>query len=145
MNILASNILTGSFISIFVRKISGSIMRVVFPISEVKRDLKLCKISGNLELVKFIAVVDVNDLGLVTNAMVLKLNGGLELLSEFIQELEPDLFITDDLGEIAEFVVGNGARIAITRSRILEDAFRDLILGRARVIPSGGTLMKYAN
>lgn len=121
-------------------------MRIIFPISEVKSSLKLCKISGNPELVKFIAVVEVNDLGLITDAMILELKGEPELLSELLLELEPDLFISDSLSaRIAEIVVGNGARIAVTRSNILEDAFRDLILGRAEIIPKGEIPLKYAN
>ncbi|RDD53261.1 MAG: hypothetical protein BA066_05355 [Candidatus Korarchaeota archaeon NZ13-K] len=121
-------------------------MRIALPIEEVNRDLKLCKISSNPENVKFIAVIEVNDLGLVTDVTLLELGGSIDLLQDIILELEPDLFISDraDL-EVVEAVVGNGAKLVVTPSDVLEEAVRDLILGRAEVIPGGKVSLRYAN
>ncbi len=121
-------------------------MRIAFPIREVKSDLKLCKISGSPENVKYIAIVDVSDLGLITDAMLFEVDGEPEFLPELLLELEPDLFISDRVNSgIAEVVIANGCRVAVTQSDILEEAVRDLILGRAEVIPKGKVSLRYAN
>lgn len=121
-------------------------MKIIFPIREVNTDIKLCKISENLENVKFIAVIEVSDLGLVTDVMLLEVQGDLDLLPELILELEPDLFIRNSINmKIAELVIGNGSKVAVTPSNILWEAVRDLILGKAEVIPRGKVSLRYAN
>ncbi|MEM0018002.1 MAG: hypothetical protein QXO55_01655 [Candidatus Korarchaeum sp.] len=121
-------------------------MKIAFPIREVNPNIKLCKISENLENVKFIAVVEVSDLGLVTDVMLFEVEGDLDLLPELLLELEPDLFISNGVNmKIAEMVIGNGSKIAVTPSNVLWEAVRDLILGKAEVIPRGKVSLRYAN
>jgi hypothetical protein len=134
-----------SFISISFGK-SRVGMRLIFPIGELESDLKLSKISGNLEKIKFIAVVEISDLGLVTDIALLEVGGEAELLPEIIMELEPDIFVSDKIdSNIVEALVGNGTKIALTSSDILCEAVRDLLLGRARVLPKGEASLKFAN
>ncbi|MCC6029451.1 MAG: hypothetical protein LM591_04865 [Candidatus Korarchaeum sp.] len=120
-------------------------MRLIFPIGELKSDLKLSKISENLEKVKFIAIVEISDLGLVTDIALLEVGGEVELLPEIIMELEPDIFVSYEVSNIVEVLVGNGTKVALTSSDTLYGAFRDLLLGRARVLPKGEVSLKFAN
>lgn len=121
-------------------------MRIAFPIREVKSDIKSCKISGSLENIKYIAIIEVCDLGLVTDVMLFEVEGESDFLPELLLELEPDLFISDRINpKMAEVVIANGSKIAVTRSDVLEEAVRDLILGRAEVIPKGKVSLRYAN
>jgi len=134
-----------SFISISFGK-SRVEMRLIFPIRELKSDLKLSKISGSLEKIKFIAIVEVSDLGLVTDMVLLEVGDEVELLPEIIMELEPDMFVSDKVdSNIVEALVGNGTKVALTSSDVLCEAVRDLLLGRARLLPKGEASLRFAN
>ncbi len=145
MAIPSSNIPMVSFISISFGK-SRVEMRLIFPIRELKSDLKLSKISGSLEKIKFIAIVEVSDLGLVTDMALLEVGDEVELLPEIIMELEPDMFVSDKIdSNIVEALVGNGTKVALTSSDVLCEAVRDLLLGRARLLPKGEASLRFAN
>ncbi len=145
MAIPSSNIPMVSFISISFGK-SRVEMRLIFPIRELKSDLKLSKISGSLEKIKFIAIVEVSDLGLVTDMVLLEVGDEVELLPEIIMELEPDMFVSDKVdSNIVEALVGNGTKVALTSSDVLCEAVRDLLLGRARLLPKGEASLRFAN
>ena len=145
MAIPSSNIPMVSFISISFGK-SRVEMRLIFPIRELKSDLKLSKISGSLEKIKFIAIVEVSDLGLVTDMVLLEVGDEVELLPEIIMELEPDMFVSDKIdSNIVEALVGNGTKVALTSSDVLCEAVRDLLLGRARLLPKGEASLRFAN
>ncbi|MCS7102713.1 MAG: hypothetical protein NZ992_02385 [Candidatus Korarchaeum sp.] len=90
--------------------------------------------------------MEVSDLGLVTDVMLFEVEESTDLLPELLLELEPDLFISSNINmKIAEIIIGNGSKLAITPSDILWEAVRDLILGRAEVIPRGKVSLRYAN
>ncbi|MCD6244775.1 MAG: hypothetical protein J7J65_06065 [Candidatus Korarchaeota archaeon] len=121
--------------------------RLVVPIESDDKYVKSNKISQGFTLAKGLMVLELSEVGVVVDAFSLNL-GKLkeEDLLDVLMGLDVDLVLSKDIEpELAEFLVNNNVKIALTKSKELKDALRDLLSGKVKLIPDRVMPIKYAN
>ncbi len=121
--------------------------RLVVPIESDDKHVKSNKISQGFTLAKGLMVLELSEVGVVVDAFSLNL-GRLkeEDLLDVLMGLDVDLVLSKDIEpELAEFLVNNNVKIALTKSKEVKDALRDLLSGKVKLIPDRVMPIKYAN
>ncbi len=121
--------------------------RLVIPIEETDGNLKYNRISRGFSLAKGLMVIDLSDFGVVTDAFSLEVGqvkGGIML--DILMGLEVDLVLSEDIEpELSELLLNNNVKVALTKSKYIKDALRDLLAGKAYIIPGKEIPIRYAN
>ncbi len=121
--------------------------RLVVPIEERNDDIKFNRISRGFSLAKGLVVIDLSDLGVVIDAFSLEIGGVQgENVLDILMGLEADLVLSEDIEpELSELLFNNNVKVALTESKYVKDALRDLLAGKAFVIPRKEMPIRYAN
>lgn len=109
--------------------------------------MKLNRVSRGFSLAKELIIIDLNDLGVVLDAFTLEMkNMRIEAFPDILMGLEADIVLSKEIEpELSEVLVNNNVKVALTRSKYVKDALRDLLAGRALIIPGREIPIKYAN
>lgn len=121
--------------------------RLVVPIEESSEKVKANRISRGFSLAKSVMVIDLSDFGVVTDAFSLEIDAVEgETVLDILIGLEADMVLSEDIEpELSELLINNNVKIALTSSKYLKDALRDLLAGRVMVIPGKEMPIRYAN
>ena len=121
--------------------------RLVVPIEERNDDIKFNRISRGFSLAKGLVVIDLSDLGVVIDAFSLEIGGVQgENVLDILMGLEADRVLSEDIEpERSELLCNNNVKVALTESKYVKDALRDLLAGKAFVIPRKEMPIRYAN
>ncbi len=121
--------------------------RLVVPIEKGSDEMKSSRISRGFSLAKGLVVIDLSDFGVVTDAFSLDLNElGQEMMLDILIGLDADIVLSEDIEpELSEVLINNDVKIALTMSRYIKDALRDLLAGKTMMIPGKEMPIKYAN
>ncbi len=121
--------------------------RLVVPIEETDGNVKYNRISRGFSLAKGLMVIDLSDFGVVIDAFSLEVGQVRgETMLDILVGLEADLVLSEDIEpELSELLLNNNVKVALTKSKYVKDALRDLLAGKAYVIPGKEMPIKYAN
>ncbi len=121
--------------------------RLVVPIEKNSNEMKSSRISRGFSLAKGLVVIDLSDFGVVTDAFSLDLNEfGQEMMLDILIGLDADIVLSEDIEpELSEMLINNDVKIALTMSKHIKDALRDLLAGKTMIIPGKEMPIKYAN
>ena len=92
-------------------------------------------------------VLDLDDQGVAKSTLTMDLAGiDPEILVDILLGLDGDVLLSEDLEpELREILVNNNVRVALTKSRCVLEALRDLFSGRVDLSPPGSPPIRYAN
>ncbi len=98
-------------------------------------------------MAKGLMVIDLSDFGVVIDAFSLEVGQVQgETMLDILVGLEADIVLSEDIEpELSELLLNNNVKVALTKSKYVKDALRDLLAGRAYVIPGKEMPIKYAN
>ncbi len=121
--------------------------RLVVPIEKSSNEIRYNRISRGFSLAKRLVVIDLSDFGVVVDVFSLDLNKfGQEMMLDILIGLDADIVLSEDIEpELSEMLINNDVKIALTKSEHIKDALRDLLAGKAMVIPGKEMPIKYAN
>ncbi len=121
--------------------------RLVVPIEKSSNEIRSNRISRGFSLAKGLVVIDLSDFGVVMDAFSLDLNKfGQDMMLDILIGLDTDIVLSEDIEpELSEMLINNDVKIALTTSEHIKDALRDLLAGRAMIIPGKEMPIKYAN
>ncbi len=121
--------------------------RLVVPIEETDGNVKFNRISRGFSLAKGLMVIDLSDFGVVMDAFSLEVGQVQgETMLDILVGLEADIVLSEDIEpELSELLLNNNVKVALTKSKYVKDALRDLLAGKAFVMPGKEMPIKYAN
>ncbi len=121
--------------------------RLVVPIENNSNEIRYNRISRGFSLAKGLVVIDLSDFGVVMDAFSLDLNKfEQDMVLDILIGLDTDIVLSEDIEpELSEMLINNDVKIALTTSEHIKDALRDLLAGKAMVIPGKEMPIKYAN
>gem|GEM_PF-1299560 len=121
--------------------------RLVVPIEETDGNVKFNRISKGFSLAKGLMVIDLSDFGVVMDAFSLEVGQVQgETMLDILVGLEADMVLSEDIEpELSELLLNNNVNVALTKSKYVKDALRDLLAGKAFVIPGKEIPIRYAN
>ena len=121
--------------------------RLVVPIENNSNEIRYNRISRGFSLAKGLVVIDLSDFGVVMDAFSLDLNKfGQDMVLDILIGLDTDIVLSEDIEpELSEMLINNDVKIALTTSEHIKDALRDLLAGKAMIIPGKEMPIKYAN
>ncbi len=121
--------------------------RLVVPIEETDGNVKYNRISRGFSLAKGLMVIDLSDFGVVIDAFSLEVGQVRgETMLDILVGLEADLVLSEDIEpELSELLLNNNVKVALTKSKYVKDALRDLLAGKAYVIPGKEMPIKVGN
>ena len=121
--------------------------RLVVPIEETDGNVKFNRISRGFSLAKGLMVIDLSDFGVVMDTFSLEVGQVQgETMLDILVGLEADIVLSEDIEpELSELLLNNNVKVALTKSKYVKDALRDLLAGKAFVMPGKEMPIKYAN
>ncbi|MCD6348229.1 MAG: hypothetical protein J7L91_01210 [Candidatus Korarchaeota archaeon] len=121
--------------------------RLVVPIEESGEKVKSNRISRGFSLAKGLMVIDLSDFGVVTDAFSLELDRVEgDMMLDVLMGLDVDIVLSEDIEpELSELLLNNNVKIALTTSKYIKDALRDLLAGKVMIIPGKEMPIRYAN